>query len=156
MHRFRYLDMNNLKVSYSNPTKHILLFLLIIFLPTILFAQQIDSVVVGNGGGFTGQNTIYSISKNLVKKRTGLVSFAHVGSAKIGSCTSKKIFKKSNQIKKNISVFSKPYNNYKFIEIYAEGKSIKYTWGDPAFEVPAEIEKLYNQTIIIINKLKIK
>src|SRR4051812_36972654 len=97
---------------------------------SFLFAQQVDSVKMGTGGGFTGQATVYKIVGKKIGRAQGIPPVSYTQMAKL-SCKESKQVKRGAQSLENEPLFDHPFNTYKWIEIFYDGKSTKYQWGDP-------------------------
>ena len=145
-----------MNTKHNHHFKYLYSVLIFLIIPFLAFSQQVDSVILGYGGGFTGQVTLYNISKCIIKKGIGLTDVKYLDSARLKRSTFKKILTHSKQVRNDISGFYNPYNMYRFIEIYTDRKLTKYTWGDPNLPPPEKVDSLYNQIITIISKLKFK
>ncbi len=132
--------------------KCLIVIFLAIFIPLISFSQKVDSVVVGKGGGITGNITVFKVTKNTAAKGSGLTDISYSAGVQIKKKEFRKIQSKAQQIYKTTDAFAQPSNMYKFLVIYCGGNSRKYTWGDKTFIVPEKIENLYNEVITIVNR----
>jgi len=117
-------------------------------------SQTIDSIKIGNGGGFTGNASAYKISNQGIAKKSTLQPAKFGKPSKIKKSKYTKILKEAKTVLEQNEEFSKPFNTYKFVEIYSNGTSKKYTWGDPNFKTPVLIKRLYTdimKTIATLN-----
>lgn len=118
-------------------------------------AQSIDSVKVGNGGGFSGQTTVYKIVGKKIWKAQGIGSPQYVLSAKLRHKVCKHVKKEGKIILKE-TPFDEPSNTYKWLELFSEGKSYKYVWGDPRFTPPTSVLSYYQSLNELITTLTFK
>jgi len=107
-------------------------FFLFVFHSSFLFSQDLDSIKVGSGGGFTNQATVYKIVQKKVWRAQGIASLSYTQMAKL-RCREHKQIKKGAQALRNEPTFDHPSNTYKWVEIFYEGKSSKFQWGDPLY-----------------------
>jgi hypothetical protein len=133
------------------------------FLPYIILitfalpyaCAQSEYLVIGKGGGLSGAVTQYRIQSNgKVYKGNGMVDILYSQKGKIGKPDAKKIFAD----RKNIpdTSFQHPGNVYYFIQLPGDTSDIRYTWGDPAYEVPDALGKLYQSAMDKVAGLKYK
>ena len=134
--------------------KQLLLFLSFNLLSFSVYSQTVDSLIVGSGGGVSGQTTMYKIIKHTVYKGKGMPEVRYNESAKTKAKKLSEIYKRSEKLFHENNGFDRPSNVYYFIELYYQGKKVKFAWGDPSFETPREVKELYDQTRALIKELK--
>lgn len=117
------------------------LFSLFFFSDAPSFAQSIDSVRIGNGGGFSGQVTVYKIVGKKIWKAQGLRT-PYSQHAKL-NCKTRKQIKKDGRELLAQTPFDYPSNTYKWVELFSEGKSHRFVWGDPQFSPPHSVLSYY-------------
>jgi len=106
-----------------------------------------DYIRIGNGGGFAGIETIYTIN---------LKGPVDQGGAKIGSLKKSDI----NQLTRNIEVlqldqldWNQPGNMYKFIEYKLGSKMHRMSWDSNSPDVNNNLNLFYNHALHLIQKL---
>lgn len=127
------------------------IFLIVLWMMFGYYAQaQIDSIRFGSGGGFSGEQKIYKVYKKHLFKVQG----SSYTCSKLTRKDKQYIFDKGQEIISSKVQFQKPFNTYKFIEIYAKGLSSVMVWGDPSFELPIPIQEYFDRLIKIANTSK--
>lgn len=127
-----------------------------IFSGLLANAQTLDSIKLSNGGGFSGQSTVYKITKKQVLKGTAKGSTMYTERAPLPCKQKKQLFKSAQKIETSNQEFNHPFNKSQSIELFSKAKSVRYTWGDPAHETPIMIQNYYDSTMIFIKTLKFK
>jgi hypothetical protein len=131
--------------------KYLLAFILFQFQPGC-FAQD-EYVLIGSGGGFTGQTIKYKVQRDgTVLKGTGLVDVKFDNQSHIRKCEARKLFKKINTVLRQS--FYHPGNMYYFIYHIKPGSELKCTWGETKFEVPEDLKTVYQETLQKLSKLE--
>lgn len=115
---------------------------------------QLDSIIVGSGGGFSGKVTSYKITGRCVFKANGLISPPYKEATRLKRKKKKYIFRTAEQLWKQQQGFEHPSNMYKFMTLYSGGKSKHFTWGDPSFPVPDNIGRCYEGILSVLAALK--
>ncbi len=111
--------------------------------------QTVDYIQIGHGGGFSGQETVYTIYKN-----------GHVSSKDTLKCRLKptdvdQIFKNIEVLDLNNLHWTKPGNLYQIIEYTLNGKTHKLVWDPNAPDVEEKLNLFYNHVNHLIqNSLK--
>lgn len=130
-------------------------FVLIFFSNSHSFAQSIDSVKIGNGGGFAGQTTVFKIVGKKIWKAQGMGALVYTQEAKLTRKSHKQI-KKGGQALLSEAPFNHPANMYKWVELFSQGKSYKFVWGDPQFSSPNTLLSYYQFIIQLVPTLIFK
>ncbi len=106
-----------------------------------------EFIRIGNGGGFSGLETIYTLKLNGQVEK---------GNELIGKLKKADL----NQILRNIEVLNldqielnQPGNMYKFIEYNLKGKIHRMTWDSNSSEVNNNLNLFYNHLFHLIQKL---
>ena len=102
-------------------------------------------MVIGSGGGVTGQVISYHLFENgIVFKSSGVVtkSYEHLG--KISSTVTAQIFDNYQALDLENIKFEFPGNLYYFIERKQGDKSSKIIWGDDDPQVPKNATLFYS------------
>jgi hypothetical protein len=129
--------------------------LILIFFALQDVAAQPEYLVFGKGGGISGEVTQYRILRNgKVYKGTGRVDILYTQKGKIHKSDAKEIYASLMNIPD--SSFHHPGNVYYFIQVTGDSADVRYTWGDPDFEVSDTLGELYRNTFVKISKLKYK
>lgn len=132
-----------------------LLFLLSIFLLASQACAQHEYLVIGKGGGISGEVLQFRIShKGKVYKGTGIADIQYAMTAKIKKSEARKIFVEFGSIQD--SSFHHPGNLYYFIHKVGEGCKTEYTWGEQGFEVPENLTILYKNSMSRLSGLSYK
>lgn len=106
----------------------------------------IESIRFGNGGGFTGATTTYSLSASgQLNKVDGNIN---TSIKKVDSKTVKELFTKAKELK--IYSFNEPDNMYSFLEIQMSEKKQYLVWNLSANKIDNRVTLLYNQLISLI------
>lgn len=105
-----------------------------------------DYIRIGDGGGFAGKETLYTIYKNGTLEQTG---------KKLGKIRKSEV----NQLFNNFSIlkldkeeWNKPGNLYKFIEFHGNGKMHRLTWDSHGKDINDNLNLYYNHVNHIIQK----
>lgn len=99
-----------------------------IFITFLSSAQDIDSVKIGSGGGFTGSVLVYKFQQKRVLKGKGVAIIKYNEKAKICGGKRKSLIKSAQIVLNEGSPIDAPGNQYQFIEVYSKNKSIKLIW----------------------------
>lgn len=118
------------------------------------FCQTIDSLKVGNGGGFSGQISVHKIVHRHVEKGVGIEMIQYTQQACLKKKSMRSLERSSLELLSKNFEFGHPSNTYKFIEIYSKGNKRRYVWGDPDFPAPKELLDLYQLMIQSLTSLK--
>jgi len=105
----------------------------------------------GNGGGFTGVETTYTLLENgqLFKSTTAA---PQVVALKNCLCkTAKQLFETAESLGLEKMDFAHPGNIYSFIEYTDDGKTNRVTWGSREHPVDEKIKGLYEQLVQMVN-----
>lgn len=129
------------------------LFCLFLFSFSFCDAQTIDSLKIGSGGGFTGKATVFLIQNKKVYKAEGFAAPSFNQSSKL-TCKQAKTIRKASLSLLKEPVIDHPSNASKWIEVFAEGKTSKYLWGDPASPPSPTVLDYYQQILHIVYTLK--
>ena len=128
--------------------------ILILFAHAELTAQP-EYLVVGRGGGISGEVTQYRIQSNgKVYKGTGMADILYTQKGKIGKSDAKKIY--ADFMTFPDTSFHHPGNVYYFVQFPGDSTDVRCTWGDPDYEVPELLGELYRNAFGKIAKLKYK
>jgi hypothetical protein len=106
-------------------------------------------LLFGNGGGFTGEATIYLLLDNgclfsvITDKNSNNENYIPL--KKLSGKITQQLFSKANDLQTYQTEFSHPGNIYYFIGIKNKQATHRITWGDPAYTAPADAENLYHQ-----------
>lgn len=103
---------------------------------------------IGNGGGFTGRETSYTLYQDGKLERDG----SFIG--KISKGDLKQI--RTNMETLNLSSldWNNPGNIYQFIELQSTSGARRMAWDPYDTEHPKALELFYNYVITVINKIK--
>lgn len=132
--------------------KYLVIIFLAILAPALSFAQKVDSLVFGSGGGLTGQVTAYRITKSAIEKGKGLTSISYSTKEKFSKRKFKKLQSEASVIYTNTEAFSHPGNTYRFLEIHCSRSSKKFVWGASDFIVPNNVKEFYDKLITTVTK----
>lgn len=102
---------------------------------------KIDSLVIGSGGGFTGNTTVSKIEFKKLSKGSGLRNYTYISSQKLSKRKTKRAFKAADKILSLLPFVSSTGNVYKFIEIHSGGKVEKLIWSDNLESTKEDIKK---------------
>lgn len=106
----------------------------------------------GNGGGFTGKETVFVLLENgqiFSKSLDGALTEV----AKVKSKKAKEQFDTATKLGLNMLNFQHPGNMYYFLEVpAADGKTNRVTWGDNNAPIPTEIKDFYQQLMGLVKK----
>jgi hypothetical protein len=123
--------------------------------PLVYINAQSRYLVIGKGGGISGEVTYYKIlNKGKVYKGSDRAEMSFASKSKISKADAKKIYSDLKSI--TDSSFSHPGNMYYFVTITGEGPEISYTWGDSGFKVPDGVGELYRAAMAKVAKLTFK
>lgn len=98
------------------------------FIAFLSSAQDIDSLKIGNGGGFTGSVVVYKFQQKQVLKGKGVAIIKYHERSKICGRKRKSLVKSAQYILNEGTALDAPGNQYQFLEIYSQNKSIKLIW----------------------------
>jgi hypothetical protein len=107
----------------------------------------------GNGGGFTGKETAYTLLENgQIFKRDGVDGvLSEIKGTKTKTGTA--LLKTAETLGLSKLDLVHPGNTYNFIEVPDGQKTKRLSWGDPKYQVDPKIQDLYNQlTKLVSNK----
>jgi len=132
-----------------------LLFLLsIIFIASQACAQH-EYLVIGKGGGFSGEVLQYRISPGgKVYKGSGLADIRYALKGKIKRSEARKLFKDMDSIQD--STFQHPGNLYYFIQKIGKDCKTEYTWGENEFKAPESIKTIYKNIMSRLSEVDFK
>jgi hypothetical protein len=131
------------------------LLLLVLFQFQLYCSAQDEYLIIGSGGGFSGEIIKYKILRNgTVFKGTGIADIKFDNQGHISKCEAKKLFKKTDKVVNQS--FSHPGNIYYFIYHIKPNSEFKCTWGDAKFELPEDLNKIYLETLQKLSKLEYK
>ena len=129
----------------------ILTFITLILINSCVNTQSIsqtgiESIRFGNGGGFTGVVTTYSLTADghLNKVDENKNNFIR----EVDKKTVKDFFEKATELKSY--QFNVPENVYSFLEIQTKENKQNITWGFGSTKVDSRAEKLYNELMLLI------
>ncbi|MFN0013462.1 MAG: hypothetical protein ACKVU2_02845 [Saprospiraceae bacterium] len=101
----------------------------------------------GNGGGFTGLETTYTLLENgqLFKSTSSAPQLVEQK-----TCNRKqadRLIESAEDLGLLKLDFTHPGNIYQFVELRDDGQTRRVTWGDPAHPVDEKIRALYEQIV---------
>lgn len=101
----------------------------------------------GNGGGFAGIETTYTLLENgqLFKSTMGTPEV--VALKNCPRKTAKQLFETAESLGLEKLDFAHPGNTYSFIEYTDDGKTNRITWGSRGQSVDEKIQALYEQLV---------
>jgi hypothetical protein len=108
--------------------------------------QSDEFLRIGNGGGFTGIETIYTVFKNGQVESGGKVI------KRLKSSDTDQLFGNIDILKLNEIDYNKPGNLYKFIEYTLNGKTHKIAWDSNSTEVDQKLILFYDHVNFLIQK----
>ena len=108
--------------------------------------QTEDYIRIGNGGGFAGIETTYTIYKNGQLEQAGKVL------AKLNPSNVDQLINNISILKLDQIDWNKPGNIYKFIEYNLNGKNHKLTWDSNATDIDGNLNLFYNYVNHLIQK----
>jgi len=118
------------------------LILILFFSAQPELSAQPEYLVFGKGGGLAGGVTQYRLlSSGKVYKGSGMVDVLYAQKGKIGKSDAKKILEDLKNLPD--TTFNHPGNVYYFIQFPGDTADIRYTWGDPDYQVPDALNELY-------------
>jgi hypothetical protein len=108
--------------------------------------SKIEKISFGNGGGFTGNVTEYTLFTNgEIERHQSITDEKTI----IKTIDKNEVIKINNQISKlnyRTYTFNHPGNTYSFLRIVEEsGKEYYFSWGEPSKQVKAEITLFYTK-----------
>jgi hypothetical protein len=133
-----------------------------VLIPTLLIALMAfkeggeDTIIIGSGGGFTGQVIIYTIDYKgsvFLEKERGLKD----ETKPFGKISKKELSLIRKEIKKSgfyEQTLREPGNIYYYIETVSKGKNHKVTWGKEQNNSSAKMQQLYKFIMDIVSKSK--
>lgn len=133
---------------------HILRLFFIFFITGYHVQAQVDSIVIGHGGGFTGQTKTVKILTKELLKGNGMDAIRYGEKAVLKKKDRHYFFQQANKLWEEGQTFDHPYNSYSFLELHAKGKTIRMTWGQPSFAPPSHVLSLYQCIQDFSNKQK--
>lgn len=108
--------------------------------------QSDEYIKIGNGGGFTGIETIYTVYKNGQIEQNGKIM------NKLKSSDVNQIFNNIETLKLNSIEWNKPGNLYKFIEYSINGQVHKKTWDSNSTEINEKLNLFYDHVNYLVQK----
>lgn len=111
-------------------------------------------IVFGNGGGFAGIETEYTLLKNgqLFKKASLTAEYQELDKCK--KKIAKGIFKSVEELELEDPNIFKPGNVYHFIHLNSDKYKERMTWGDHGYEVDEKVKNLYYTLVELVNTKK--
>jgi len=135
--------------------KSLLFFASLLFLFSFQACAQPDYLVIGKGGGFSGEVLQYRISPGgKVYKGSGLADIRYTLKGKIRRSEARKLFDDMANIKD--STFHHPGNMYYFIHKVGNDCKTEYTWGENGYEVAGSLKTIYINTIGRLSEVDFK
>jgi hypothetical protein len=132
-----------------------LLLLLLGIIPIKVHAQ--DALVVGSGGGITGQAAAYKVlADGKVYKGKGVADIQYPECAKIRKSKAKKLLKRAGRVQSTAGALNAPGNLYYFLAIQQDGKENRITWGAADQPAPEAVKVLYQDVQSMVTGLKYK
>ncbi len=104
-----------------------------------------QQLVFGNGGGFTGKVTQYTLYAN---GKLFLDDPLTNQSKQVNSLSKKEtaeLFKEVQQLNLSALHFSHPGNLYYFIQLKDQETKQEITWGDAEHPVPSSVQQVYDK-----------
>jgi hypothetical protein len=102
--------------------------------------SSIETIAFGNGGGFTGEVTTYSLSADgQLNKVDGNKNNSI---KKVDKKTVKELFEKASELKSY--QFNVPENVYSFLEIQTKENKQNIIWGFGSTKIDNRVTQLYN------------
>jgi hypothetical protein len=120
------------------------IFYFLLIYSTFGFTQRLDSIIVGYGGGITGEIRFTKFSRYQVQKGEKKILEKRCEAINIPTRLFKRIARKARRIITKVAKVEKPYNMYQFIEVYYTKEKKVYVWGDPNYILPNQIQKFYD------------
>ena len=111
-------------------------------------------LIFGNGGGFTGKVTQYTLLENGQLFITNTVTEESNEIGKIDKPNTKQLFKQARNIEWGKYKLNQPGNIYYFIKLKEDRFIQEAIWGNPQQEAPQEIQVLYDQLLDTIKQKK--
>lgn len=104
-----------------------------------------DRITFGNGGGFAGIETTYTLLENgqLFKFDSKAPAPVEIACAKKKAANN--LFETAESLGLLTLDFKYPGNIYQFIEFQDDGEKSRITWGDTEHPVDPKIKELYNR-----------
>jgi hypothetical protein len=134
--------------------RSLLFFSSFIFIASQACAQH-EYLVIGKGGGFSGEVLQYRISPGgKVYKGSGLADTRYALKGKIKKSEARKLFKDMDSIQD--STFHHPGNVYYFIQKIGKDCKTEYTWGENGYEVAEPIKTIYQNAISRLSDVDFK
>ena len=113
-----------------------------------------DRLLFGNGGGFAGIETTYTLLENgqLFNFDSKAPAPMEIGGAKKKAAN--RLFETAESLGLLTLDFQHPGNIYQFIEFQNDGKKSRVVWGDKDHAIDPKITDLYQQLTEILNEKK--
>lgn len=117
------------------------------YTPTTLPAKQLRW---GNGGGFTGKETTYTLLENgqIFKREGAGALLVELEAAK--KKNAKTLFETAETLGLSKLDFMHPGNIYSFIEVPEGEGSKRITWGDTRTPVDPKVQEFYGQLVQLV------
>jgi len=143
------------EVALSSPLRIItsMIILLILFNSCSVTKNiySIEKISFGNGGGFTGNVTEYTLDSNgTISKFESIPKKSEIIKT-IKKNEIQNIYKKAEELPLETYEFNHPGNNYNFIKVSKKGKEYYISWGDGIHSVKSEVEEFYNNLLTLLN-----
>lgn len=113
-----------------------------------------DRITFGNGGGFAGIETSYTLLENgqLFKFDSKAPNLMEMAGPKKRAANN--LFETAESLGLLTLDFKYPGNIYQFIEFQDDGKKSRVAWGDSEHPVDPKIKELYNQLMELVQPKK--
>ena len=107
-------------------------------------------LIFGNGGGFTGIETGYTLLDNgqIFKKASLTEVYTELDKSK--KKTAKSLFEQASLLIKPDSSINNPGNVYHFIHLKNEDIDHKITWGHHEYQLDSDIQELYYNLVELV------
>lgn len=106
-----------------------------------------DWIKIGDGGGFTGKETVYTINTQSGSVESEGKSFKKLKSADLNQWMKNFYSLGVDQLSLN-----EPGNRYQFIELNLQGKTQKLVWNPSDQNVPKDIHLIYDHLNHLVQK----
>jgi hypothetical protein len=105
-----------------------------------------DYIRIGNGGGFAGKETVYTVYRN------GHVEEAGKKIGRLKNEDTEQVFNNIKALSLDNIFRNKPGNLYSFIEYSMRGAVHKITWDSNAEDVENNLHLFYDHVLFLIKK----
>ncbi len=134
--------------------KFFMLILTLLFFNLYVYGQA-DSVVLGHGGGFSGEKIQYKITSGEISRGQGLITVNYHSSAKGKKRQIQCILKTALDLAGSQKPVNDPSNTYNFLYIYHHGTAVRYTW-NPNRSASFPVHNFYTDILKTIDSLNFK